>query len=67
MAFARWMNGTAGRTARVIAGAALIALGAMLGGGGGLTLAIVGLVPLIAGAAGICLIAPLLRTSPRIR
>jgi Inner membrane protein YgaP-like, transmembrane domain len=67
MAFARWMNGTAGRTARVIAGAALIALGALVGGAGGLTLAIVGLVPLVAGLAGVCLIAPLLRTSLRIR
>lgn len=67
MAFTRWMNGTAGRTVRVVAGVALIALGAVLGGGGGLVLAIVGLVPLSAGLAGVCLIAPLLRTPPRTR
>ena len=67
MSFVRWMNTTTGRSVRVVAGLALVALGAMLGGGGGTALAIVGLVPIAAGATGVCLIAPLLRTPPRAR
>jgi hypothetical protein len=59
------MNSTAGRGARVLAGVGLIAAGAVIGGGTGLILALVGLVPLAAGAAGACLAAPLLHAPLR--
>lgn len=61
------MNSTAGRGARVLAGLALIGVGAATGGVGGLALALIGLVPLGAGAAGACLAAPLLRAPMRAR
>jgi Inner membrane protein YgaP-like, transmembrane domain len=55
------MNGVAGRSGRVVAGLALIGAGLAAGGTGGLILAITGAIPLLAGAAGVCLAAPLLR------
>jgi hypothetical protein len=61
------MNGVAGRSARVLAGLALIAGGIAVGGTGGLVLTLLGVVPLAAGAAGACLAAPLLRTPLRTR
>jgi hypothetical protein len=61
MRIVRMMNSAAGRGARALAGVGLIAAGAVIGGGTGLVLALVGLVPLAAGAAGVCLAAPLLR------
>jgi hypothetical protein len=63
----RFMNGSAGRSVRVLAGVALIIAGLTTGGAGGLILAVVGVVPLAAGAAGICLAAPLLRAPLRAR
>jgi Inner membrane protein YgaP-like, transmembrane domain len=59
------MNGTAGRSTRVLAGLALIGAGLATGGTGGVILAIVGAVPLLAGTAGICLAAPLLHAPLR--
>ena len=67
MSFVGWMNGFWGRTARVIAGVALIVAGLVAGGALGWVLAIVGLVPLGAGLAGVCLFAPLMGVSPRAR
>lgn len=67
MKFVRLMNSTTGRGARIVAGLALIAAGAATGGVGGLVIALVGLVPLGAGAAGACLAAPLLRAPLRAR
>lgn len=67
MRIVRLMNSPGGRIARGLAGAALIAAGGVTGGFGGLVLALVGLVPLVAGAAGICLAAPLLRAPARAR
>ena len=61
------MNGTAGRAGRVLAGLALIIGGIVVGGTGGLVLAVIGVVPLAAGAAGACLAAPLLRAPLRAR
>lgn len=61
------MNGAAGRSARVLAGLALISAGLAIGGTGGAVLAIIGAVPLLAGAAGVCLAAPLLRAPLRAR
>ena len=54
----RWMNGTSGRALRAGTGVALLVGGAVLGGPGGIALAIVGLVALVAGGAGLCLLAP---------
>ena len=61
MGFARFMAGPVGRAARVIVGIALIVIGIAMGSTGGWILAIVGLVPLAAGAANVCLLAPLLK------
>ncbi len=61
MSFARFMATTAGRALRVIAGLALIVIGLAIGGTGGVILAIVGLVPLVAGVLNVCFIAPLLK------
>jgi hypothetical protein len=61
MSFARFMAGPVGRGIRVAAGLALIIIGLAMGGGGGWVLAIVGLLPLLAGALNICVIAPLLK------
>ncbi len=59
--FVTFMSSTAGRIARIAAGLALIAWGLLgLGGTVGLVVAIVGLVPLLAGAFDGCLFAPLL-------
>ncbi len=67
MKIVRLMNSPAGRGARALAGVALIAAGAVLGGGTGMALVLVGLVPLVAGAAGACLAAPLLHAPLRAR
>jgi hypothetical protein len=67
MKIVRIMNSTAGRGARVLAGIGLITAGAVIGGGTGLVLGLVGLVPLAAGAAGACLAAPLLHAPLRAR
>jgi hypothetical protein len=64
MRIVRLMNSPAGRTGRALTGAALIAAGWATGG---LVLAVIGLIPLAAGAAGICLAAPLLRAPARAR
>jgi len=61
------MNSPAGRAARAAAGLALILAGALTGGTGGLFLALIGFVPLAAGAAGVCVAAPLLRAPFRAR
>lgn len=53
------MASTSGRLARVVAGIVLIAVGLSAGGTGGWVLAIVGLVPLGAGAVDVCVFAPL--------
>ncbi len=61
MGFARFMAGPVGRGLRVVVGLALIVIGIAMGSGAGWVLAIVGLVPLIAGAANLCLFAPLFK------
>lgn len=62
MSFVNFMSSPAGRVLRIVAGAALIAVGLLSGGTGGIVLAVVGLVPLAAGAANVCLFGPLLGT-----
>jgi len=54
MGFSKYMASTAGRAVRIIAGLVLIAVGGLLGGGWW-ALAVVGLVPLAAGALDVCL------------
>lgn len=60
MGFVKFMSSKAGRIARIVAGVALVVIGIMIGGAGWV-LAIVGLVPLAAGALDICLFAPLFK------
>ena len=59
MGFARFMSGPVGRGARIVAGLALIVIGASIGGAGWI-LAVVGLAPLAAGVFNFCLIAPII-------
>jgi hypothetical protein len=59
MAFAHLMSTPAGRLIRIAAGIAMIAVGIALGGAWWI-LAVAGLLPLLAGVANVCLIAPLL-------
>ena len=60
MGFARFMSSLAGRLLRIVAGLALIVIGLVgVHGTGGIILAIVGLVPLVAGVGNFCLFAPL--------
>jgi hypothetical protein len=54
-----FMSSSVGRLVRVVAGVALIVVGLALGGGW-LTLSVIGLVPLLAGALNVCLLAPLM-------
>jgi hypothetical protein len=59
-AFVHFMQGAAGRLLRIVAGLALIGVGwFVVQGTGGIVLAVVGLVPLVAGLVGICLVGPL--------
>lgn len=57
MSFVTFMGRTPGRAARAVAGAALVGVGAALGGGYW-ALAAFGLVALLAGTANFCLLAP---------
>jgi Na+/glutamate symporter len=60
MGFARFMSSTLGRLLRIVAGIALIAIGLWtVGGTWGIVLAVVGLVPLVAGIFNFCVFAPL--------
>jgi len=62
MGFIRFMASTAGRVVRFVLGAALIIVGSYLvRGAGGVILAIVGLVPLLAGTFDFCVLAPLFK------
>ena len=60
MGFAQFMSSGLGRGLRIVAGIILIAVGlAVIGGTGGIVLAVIGLVPLLAGVFDVCLFAPL--------
>ena len=69
--FVKFMASPAGRITRVAAGIILIALGlSAIHGVGGIILAIVGLVPLVAGLFDFCVFAPLFgapMSGPKIR
>jgi hypothetical protein len=60
MGFFRFMASKTGRATRVVGGLALIIIGALIGGAGWI-LAVIGLVPLLAGAFDVCVFAPLAR------
>ena len=53
MAFARFMAGPVGRGLRVILGLALVILGVAMESGVGWAIAIVGVLPFVAGAANV--------------
>ncbi len=58
--FVKFMSSPAGRITRIIAGIALIVIGLLaVHGLGGTILAIVGLLPLVAGLFDFCVFAPL--------
>jgi len=60
MGFAKFMSSGLGRGLRIFVGLALIVIGLFsVGGTGGIILAVVGAVPLVAGALDVCLFAPL--------
>jgi Inner membrane protein YgaP-like, transmembrane domain len=61
MSFARIMASPIGRGARILVGVVLIIVGVSMGSAVGYVLAAVGVVPLVAGAFNVCLIAPLLK------
>ncbi len=58
--FIKFMASTAGRTTRVVAGIVLVLWGLLgIGGTAGIVVAIIGLVPLLAGLFDFCVFAPL--------
>ena len=69
--FVTFMASTAGRAVRILAGIALIAWGLLgLGGTWGIVVAVVGLVPFLAGVFDFCVFAPLFGaplSGPKIR
>lgn len=65
MAFVSFMSSTTGRLIRIVAGIALIALGlTVIDGTAGVVVAVVGIVPLLAGVFNVCLLGFLFRKSP---
>ena len=60
MEFVRFMSSAAGRVTRIVAGLVLIIIGALIGGAGWVV-AVVGLVPFVAGAVDVCVLAPLFK------
>lgn len=60
MSFIDFMASGMGRVARVVLGLVLIVLGwFVVGGAAGIIIAIVGIIPLVAGLADFCVFAPL--------
>jgi hypothetical protein len=59
MGFAKFMSSGLGRGIRIVAGLVLIVLGLVSGGTGGIIVAVVGVVPLVAGVLDVCLFARL--------
>ncbi|HEX2680352.1 MAG TPA: YgaP-like transmembrane domain [Candidatus Dormibacteraeota bacterium] len=60
MGFAEWMSKPAGRVLRIVAGLILIGGGLYFQGIWGYVVAVVGVVPVLAGVFNFCLIAPVL-------
>lgn len=60
MGFAKFMSSTAGRIIRIVAGLVLIAVGLLVvKDTAGIIVAVVGLLPLVAGVFDFCVFAPL--------
>ena len=59
MEFVKFMSSGGGRLTRAVAGVVLIGVGIAMGAGW-LVLSAIGLVPLFAGIANVCLLAPLM-------
>ena len=65
MGFANFMSSTSGRILRVVAGLAIILVGLLLvGGTWGAILAVIGLVPFLAGIFDVCVIGRFLLGTP---
>lgn len=60
MGLANFMSSAAGRLLRVVLGVVLIGVGFAVGGPAGWVIGIIGLVPIAAGAANVCLVGPIL-------
>ncbi len=65
MKLAAWMSTAMGRGLRMLAGLVLMGVGSATGGVAGVIVAIVGLVPLLAGVTNVCLLAPVVRAPLR--
>jgi len=69
--FVKFMASPAGRITRIVAGLVLVALGLwVITGTGGIIVAVIGLVPLVAGLFDFCVFAPLFGaplSGPKIR
>jgi type IV secretory pathway VirB2 component (pilin) len=69
--FVKFMASTTGRLVRIVAGILLVVLGLLvMHGAGGYVVAIIGLVPLVAGLFDFCVFAPLFGaplSGPKIR
>jgi len=60
MAFINFLASSTGRGVRIVAGVALVAVGLLvIGGTVGIVVAVIGLVPLLAGVFDFCVFAPL--------
>jgi Inner membrane protein YgaP-like, transmembrane domain len=65
MEFGKFMASTTGRLLRIVAGIVLVAAGWMwIGGIAGIIVAVIGLVPLLAGIFDVCLISGLFLGTP---
>ena len=68
--FVKFMASPAGRITRIVAGIVLVVLGIFMHSVGGIIVAVVGLVPLLAGLFDFCVFAPLFgapMSGPKIR
>ena len=59
MAFAAWMSKPAGRILRIVAGLILIGVGLYFQSFWGFAVAVVGVLPILAGVFNFCLVAPI--------
>jgi Protein of unknown function (DUF2892) len=61
MAFAKFMAGSVGRIVRIVAGIAIMAIGLLVVKDvAGYIVALVGLLPLVAGVSNVCFISPII-------
>ncbi len=68
--FVKFLASPAGRITRIVAGIVLVVLGYFMHSTGGIVVAVIGLVPLVAGLFDFCVFAPLFgapMSGPKIR